>query len=64
LLKIDPAGVDALILNHGHFDQYGGLIGFLEVQRAQMRRCASIWSASNLGIPPSFGVRVSAGFPP
>jgi len=29
LLKIDPARVDALILSHGHFDQYGGLIGFL-----------------------------------
>jgi 7,8-dihydropterin-6-yl-methyl-4-(beta-D-ribofuranosyl)aminobenzene 5'-phosphate synthase len=38
LLKIDPATVDALILSHGHFDHYGGLIGFLEARRAQMRR--------------------------
>ena len=38
LLKIDPAAVDALILSHGHFDHYGGLIGFLEKRRAQMRR--------------------------
>jgi len=38
LLKIDPAQVDALILNHGHFDHYGGLIGFLDARRAQMRK--------------------------
>src|SRR5271163_4078322 len=38
LLKIDPAIVDALILSHGHFDHYGGLIGFLEARRAQMRK--------------------------
>jgi 7,8-dihydropterin-6-yl-methyl-4-(beta-D-ribofuranosyl)aminobenzene 5'-phosphate synthase len=38
LLKIDPAEVDALILSHGHFDHYGGLIGFLEARRAEMRK--------------------------
>jgi 7,8-dihydropterin-6-yl-methyl-4-(beta-D-ribofuranosyl)aminobenzene 5'-phosphate synthase len=38
LLKIDPAQVDALILSHGHFDHYGGLIGFLEARRGQMRK--------------------------
>ena len=38
LLKIDPAAVDALIVSHGHFDHYGGLVGFLEARRAQMRK--------------------------
>jgi 7,8-dihydropterin-6-yl-methyl-4-(beta-D-ribofuranosyl)aminobenzene 5'-phosphate synthase len=38
LLKIDPAQVDALILSHGHFDHYGGLIGFLEARRGELRK--------------------------
>jgi 7,8-dihydropterin-6-yl-methyl-4-(beta-D-ribofuranosyl)aminobenzene 5'-phosphate synthase len=38
LLKINPAQVDALILSHGHFDHYGGLTGFLEARRTQMRK--------------------------
>jgi len=38
LMNINPAQVDALILSHGHFDHYGGLIGFLEARRAQMRK--------------------------
>lgn len=38
LMKIDPAMVDALILSHGHFDHWGGLIGFLEARRPTMRK--------------------------
>jgi 7,8-dihydropterin-6-yl-methyl-4-(beta-D-ribofuranosyl)aminobenzene 5'-phosphate synthase len=37
LLKIDPAGLDALILSHGHLDHLGGLIGFLNSNRSGMR---------------------------
>ncbi|MEA2743469.1 MAG: 7,8-dihydropterin-6-yl-methyl-4-(beta-D-ribofuranosyl)aminobenzene 5-phosphate synthase [Acetobacteraceae bacterium] len=37
LLKIDPATLDALILSHGHLDHLGGLIGFLQANRATMR---------------------------
>jgi 7,8-dihydropterin-6-yl-methyl-4-(beta-D-ribofuranosyl)aminobenzene 5'-phosphate synthase len=36
LMNIDPAAVDALILSHGHFDHWGGLMGFLEARRSQM----------------------------
>ena len=38
IMNIDPAQVDALILSHGHFDHYGGLIGFLEARREYMRK--------------------------
>ena len=38
IMKIDPGQVDAMILSHGHFDHYGGLIGFLQARRAQMRK--------------------------
>ena len=33
LLRVDVSKIDTLILSHGHFDHWGGLIGFLDKHR-------------------------------
>ncbi len=37
LLGIDPAKLDGLILSHSHRDHYGGMVGFVERYRPEMR---------------------------
>jgi len=36
ILKVDPSKITALIISHGHFDHYGGLIGFLDSYREKL----------------------------
>jgi len=37
IIGVEPKKLDALIVSHGHFDHYGGLIGFLDKYRSVLR---------------------------
>lgn len=37
LLGIDPAQLDAIALSHGHYDHFGGMIGFLDATRGKLK---------------------------
>lgn len=62
LLGIDPSALDALVLSHGHYDHFGGMVNFLRQHKGTLRAglplyvggedcfCARRWTA-----PPTEG---------
>lgn len=38
ILKIDPSTFDALVLSHGHFDHFGGMVGFLSANKGKLKK--------------------------
>lgn len=38
ILKIDPSAFDALVLSHGHYDHFGGMVGFLSANKGRLKK--------------------------
>jgi 7,8-dihydropterin-6-yl-methyl-4-(beta-D-ribofuranosyl)aminobenzene 5'-phosphate synthase len=38
ILGIDAARLDALVLSHGHYDHFGGMVGFLAANKGRLKR--------------------------
>ena len=37
ILKIDPSLFDAMVLSHGHYDHFGGMVGFLAANKGRLK---------------------------
>jgi len=37
LVGVDPSKLDGLIVSHGHYDHFGGLLGFLDKSATSCR---------------------------
>lgn len=38
ILRLEPSVLDALVLSHGHYDHFGGLIGFLTAAKGRLKK--------------------------
>ena len=38
ILGIEPSCFDAIVLSHGHFDHFGGMVGFLKTHKSALKK--------------------------
>ena len=57
ILNIDPATFDALVLSHGHYDHFGGMVGFLAANKDTLKRKIPFY----VGGEDAFCIRRNAG---
>jgi 7,8-dihydropterin-6-yl-methyl-4-(beta-D-ribofuranosyl)aminobenzene 5'-phosphate synthase len=57
ILKVDPARFDAMVLSHGHYDHFGGMVGFLNAHGAALKKKLPFY----VGGEDCFCVRRNAG---
>ena len=57
ILQIDPSAFDALVLSHGHYDHFGGMVGFLKANKGRLKRDLPFF----IGGEDAFCIRRNAG---
>ena len=58
ILDVDPSSFDALVLSHGHYDHFGGMVGFLSANKDKFEEEYSVlrWRRRRLLHPsPPYG---------
>jgi 7,8-dihydropterin-6-yl-methyl-4-(beta-D-ribofuranosyl)aminobenzene 5'-phosphate synthase len=57
ILKIDPSSFDAMVLSHGHYDHFGGMVGFLKANKGKLKTKLPFY----VGGEDAFCLRQNAG---